>query len=789
MLNIIWGNIKIISVMIIIMFAINSIPRSLYNSLKIRFSCTKFGKNLIETPIPKLINSVIFPIFFIALCTALQQKYSIFDLGKSEDYLTLVISILTLYGILYTFLQFTVSHAQQNTNDKYWGRSITQGPLIRRLKFNVFNSSFFKILLIYSIIYPISSKVILSKWGNLGIYNGFLLDLWNVSVVIIYSLYVYLFIKSLNGIRILQSIQENRRSGLHLEIERVIAEEYQQVFAYSYKYNENYFLNKLLKELHYLEKNEQNEMIMHIINTVTSSFYERNPVSKLRKLSRILIRNINEYDYRPIYMYRMFTELFKGIEKENIEIDFENLLIIYTQAHDVIYQILIDSNKNESIIFEIVNIYSSHNSWFTQKYEGCTYFQLPSVIKKSICSYKDIELIHRYIKRTKGYEFIDKCNLFKLEKEERDFVKSYSRYIYTLLDCYKVYLDELNKDNYSEFWRLFDSYKRREVPNQERDYIKYISSIIYKYIIQLEYEENNKRFIRVLLGKLEYKYKVAFIFYNMLYTGPSWEWKSEILYFRQIIESSWDNANITDDDVVKFVCNKIKSSNIGHRIEPELVKWIIQHIEINKLTEEIVEKCSSDKYISYATLLKLNFIFLERRSYYPINFYNSDFNHAELNGWNWETDFFREMLKTPHILKEGYFSQHLFSFCKKVSYSKDYFVIENDFKVFFINPYFNISENEFDELVENGSREGIIEFLILNLYKSDYRYLLEGNRANQFFTRVEKIIDRKNKSVEDYVMELVLQTNSIVDNGLAIPMTKQHTIIKLIKNFFDSQVC
>src|SRR5699024_11824537 len=40
-----------------------------------------------------------------------------------ENPLTLVIAILTIYGILYAFIQFAIGYANQKESDKYWGRS------------------------------------------------------------------------------------------------------------------------------------------------------------------------------------------------------------------------------------------------------------------------------------------------------------------------------------------------------------------------------------------------------------------------------------------------------------------------------------------------------------------------------------------------------------------------------------------------------------------------------------------------------------------------------------------
>lgn len=98
----------------------------MYTRMNILLLNNRVGKYFFKTGIFKTIITVIFPLVVMALLVALQQNYDFIQFGNKDNYNALVISILTLYGILYTFLQFTIGYALQNKNDKYWGRSITK---------------------------------------------------------------------------------------------------------------------------------------------------------------------------------------------------------------------------------------------------------------------------------------------------------------------------------------------------------------------------------------------------------------------------------------------------------------------------------------------------------------------------------------------------------------------------------------------------------------------------------------------------------------------------------------
>lgn len=577
--------------------------------------------------------------------------------------------------------------------------------------------------------------------------------------------------------RVFYDIQEKRSSWLERNIKKSVAEEYQQIFEYSFKENSDYFLNVLFHEVKSLDKVEQIEMIMHVLNEVFS-LMEFIP-SRRNVMYKIFSRGEHEFNYRPFYLHNFFNRLYDKIEKSNIELDLRDLLVLYRLHDNVIFKSMASLHVDEEKLSdEFINVYSITSNWTND--EECTYFMLPSVLVNRISSCDDIEEIHQHVTKRIGFRAIQKTNkssATELKKYEKMLVKSYDTYLYALLEYYKNYVDELKHKEYSYFWGSHRSYDRTGIIDERT------SDIIYNYIIRMECTEKNKKYVVFLTEKLEFKYKVSMVFYHMLYTGPSWEWKREILFFRNIIDKIWVEESITDEHVLDFVCYKIKNSNIGHRIRGDLIRWVSHQVGIRRLNQEIIERCLSERYMSFAQLLKFIFIFSNNR-HCPMDFYNFDFKSIKNSyGWDWKINFLIEMTETPKLLGTKFISEHLNYFFKKISFTSEHFVIVNDFRVFFLNPFFKLSESQFNDLLDNHfPGKGIIEFLILHFNENDYKYLTEGTTAKSFLARVTEIINIENKPIKDYVEGLVSQANEC--RNLAVSVVQEAEIINGLQHIF-----
>ncbi|WP_238655907.1 hypothetical protein [Paenibacillus piscarius] len=737
----------------------------LFSRVENYFFRTKILKNAI-------INILLLVV--IALIVAFQQNYDLIQFGNKDNYNSLVISILTLYGILYAFLQFTIGYALQNKNDKYWGRSITKELFFNHLRSKIFNSTLFKVLFLYVVIYPSLSQEIHNLLYDFDIFNKFPKALWESSLLIIYVLYAYLFLRSLNIMRILYDIQERRSSWLERKIKRTVTEKYQQIFEYSIRESNGYFLDELFLELKSLDNAEKNQMLMHVIKEVFFSL--KLEQSRRGLLFKIFNRRKRELKYRPFNLHNFFTQLYKKIEKSNIELSLHDLLVIYRLHDNAIYTgIAILHIDEEELLDKLVCVYSNTKSWTNDE---CIYFKLPFIIVKSISSSDDIDEIHQHVTQRIGFKKIKKASKLKdeeLKEYEKQLFKSYDNYFYNILDQYKNYLDDIKNKQYSSFWgshRVCDN--TSSIDERTND-------IIYNYIIHMECTEKNKEYLEFLAGKIGFKYKASIVFYHLFYTGPSWEWKREVILFRSVISKIWIEESITDKEVLDFVCYKIDKSYIGHKIKEDLVRWVSQHVNIREIDNSVIEQCLSRPYISYAKLLKFIFIFSDNFNY-SIDFKDFDYSsiQSSYNG-EWGINFLQDIIETPKLLNERFFSDHLIQFSKVFSFSSDHFVIVNDFRVFLLNPFFILSETQFNDLFDNHyAGKGIVEFLVLHFNENEYKYLKEGTNAKSFCIRLKRIINDNNKSVKEYVESLVCKANEC--RNLAVSVIQEAEIINELQN-------
>ncbi|RCX18598.1 hypothetical protein DFP94_106132 [Fontibacillus phaseoli] len=781
MLKFIEDNIKLAFFVIITITIFNLFVRPIYTLIKFRFLNSKCRKLISKSIVLIFVRKVILPFGLISIFVAIQQKYSFIQFGAKENYNALVISILALYGILYTFLQFTISYALQSQQDKYWGQSITRMLFMERLGFGMFRSGVFKLLLIYAVVYPFLSRAILVIINRGHLNGSFAEAFWQVCIVVIYILYVHLFIRSLNGMKTMYSVQERRVTFLERKIEEEVIENYKQLLDLSYEdRTSQFFLKSLFRDLDKLPKEEQSKMLMGVLRGVFDSNthnlgYEWVMVNKFPLLQKK--RDI----YTPHYLHKFFNDLYYEIDNRDIELNIRDLLMIY-ELHDKSVSATLNefhSEQDDSFINKLVKVYSTHND---RIFDECTYFEVPAIIIKSLSSYEDIELLHQNMIHRKGFVVIEKVERskeFQMNHYEKKLVSSYDRYLTNLLDYYKSYVDELKKRAYSRFWKSLRSNFNKVYMNE------CLSAFIYEYIIDLEYTDQNKKYVNFMVKQLDYKYRVSIIFYHLLYPSTSWKWQSDVPFLKEIATSNQQNEVFTSD-LVDFVCHTIKNiGNIGHKIEDDLIRWIFHHRKIKNLNEIIVNECLS-KNMTYVKLIEFNYIFSDYR-YYLTGFYDFDFSKIHsLTHQDWTIDFLRDVLRTPHLLNIEFFSSHLLLFCENICYLKRHLVFENDFRIFFINRFFKFSEREFNALLNNNYLcDGIIEFLVLHLSDKEYEYLINnGEHSRRYALRVKEIIYRKNVTINDYISQLVGQANECRKH--AIPVMKEGEILDRLQSLLKA---
>lgn len=732
-------------------------------------------------------------IYTVLVClTTLQQLYPFINLGQEENYISLIIGILTLYGVFYVFIQFAISYASQNDNDKHWGSSKTKFLLTENTEYKLFNSNTFKFIFAFSLMFPFLKEITIFNIGLLSLYENFVISLWNVSILSIYVLYILLFIKSLFIMNRFFSIQEKHSYShyyLNDRIEREIKEGY-TTFLFESKGNHEYFIKSLIKKVDSIDKNEKADMLYGVLNYSIDEikWLQKIYIQKINKGRKINKRVINKFSDETNSLMYIFVYLWKHLEKRKVELDFDRLLNVYRNQDNVLFnQIYIYSLGDVEKLAQDINMFYNH-SMYNSYGRKSSYFKVPKIIWDSINSYDLLIKLNDYIyekeatKKVIG-KYLDNSKVYEFTSDEKKLIYSYNDYLEKLLNKLKTFQEKLQKD---DLIYLFGTYSFNK---KELELNTIIQKRIYTYIIRQEYSDLDKEYIKFLLKEIDYKYTLAFTFYIMLYTGssPYSKWKGDILFLRKINNNYYYDEKIDSDKNIEFICKTISERNIGYKISDDLIIWIIKNLR-NKLNENIIQRCIDDPYMNYAKFLKFKYIFKKDNSFY-ISFSDVNVDDFEVSDCSdWRLIFLRDILKTPNLLKTKFFSMHQYKFYKKILQPKLPKEIFNtqDFRMFYINPYFSLNEEQFLQLIEeyNFIRKGLFEFLILKLENEQYNYLILHNKIQEIFTKkVKRIIDSSNKSLKDYIDNLANRANECSEDTISEFM-KERIIFILKKSIY-----
>ncbi len=796
MIRIFINNFEVIFLTVIVFIFINLVLRKFSFEIRWRWKNSWLGKFSSLSTIIWL--ALVYSI--LALVVSLQQTYNFINLGKAENYGSLVIGILTLYGIFYTFIQFAIGYASQSEKDKHWGRSKAKALLTGYIEYKLFLSANFKLLLVFCSIYPIlkiNQKASHTIWifisSIIKIEKNFLVSIWAASIFCIYILYILLFVKSLMVMRKLFESQEHGDYSSIRNIEYNTIKSYQNLFCdyfnnkKEYYQKDNYFMELLIDDLNAARPEEKKIMLKAIVEESVYKYIsqQRLLINKIKQGIKLSEKVIDQYQFKSKFLAGFFKELFSYIDRAKVDFNFVELLSFFELQDKVLYnQIFIFSSANyKEIIDGIISVYEDDDSWTHNK--DTIYFHVPDLIWNKVDTYDKMQkLSHCILERNSFKALFEKYykNLESTEytKNEKKLLDEYDDYICRVIDKCKEFQNDFNMDTNLNLFKalIYDQGKKKIEP--------VIQEKIYHYIKSLEYNESNKLYIEVLIKKLEYKYILTIIFYFMLYTGGGTisKWKNDVLFLKNINSSFYYDNKINSEENINFVSFMIKESYIGNRISRELITWILNHINSN-LTTDVIQACNKQDYMSYARFLKFKYIFETYGHFYP-NFSNIDLDSVKVEGWSdWRVSYLREMLETPTLLKEEFFSTHQFRFSQQVLKSCLHKHINEtqDFRLFYINMVFSLSENQFISMTKENSfmMKGITDFLILKLDDKSYEYLVSNYEVSSIFIKnVKCYMDLDNKSVKNYINELIDKANECSKNILPI-ITKNRIIVRLQK--------
>ena len=789
-------NISIIFMCTIIVYLLFIVIDKKMTRLRFRFKERDFELKYptINSIIKLLIGYITIILLFIF--TVLQQKKQFLRIPLNCDPIVLTVAIYTMYGIFVSFIQFLISYSSTNNRDLYWGRSKTKLIIMDSMEYRVFNSTLFRMLLLYLSAYSIldfKKVLLLSK------YHNYADSLFYVSITIIIIEFIVLFIKGLMISNVLFYVQEDG-DRINTQIKRNIFNEYQLVFNDSIKSHDYDFIKILFADLSNIEKSQRGEMIYSVLCHVYSWYqwvWESKDKKMLVSLEKIFQRSGKQNSYYKLASLRLINSNFwNQYGQSKLELPFEKLLKIYTKQQDLMFHFIqkeSGGDKEEfSSMFEAV--YKADNTLLNE----IKFFDFPEAVWKAISSQKDIislcdsarnfQMMERLYHAFESNDYccteslreiiIERyCNfIIKVLKKEKELVLQMDgRNIEYSLDIKSWKEDKENCDQIQkgDTYKIYIDFRE--------DLKRALKNKLLHYFIELENNELNQNFIKKLSGFMEVKYIMFFICYRILYTGPDYyKWKEEILFFKELISSRYYADKILSKQNVDFVAKAIADDNIGHighRIKVDLINWIFHNIN-SQVNENLVKECSEREYLSLAIFISFKYIFKEE--YYYSTLEDTNFLNDEIR-----LQFINEISKIKGVMKEKYFIEVLYSIFgyQKDQIGIDKLMLNGNFEMFmvvsnFINMKKVIEYISINEWIVN---DGVLKFLLIKLSEFEYQNFLSSldtkvqqNLARQY----ERMLPQSYKTVDEYIDDLCIRASYLGDD---IPQHRKDKAINILR--------
>ena len=794
-------NISIIFICTIVVYFLFIVIDKKMTRIRFRFRERDFA--LKYPTISSILNLLIgyITIILLFIFTVLQEKTRFIRIPLNCDPIVLTVAIYTMYGIFVSFIQFLISYSSTNNRDLYWGKSKTKLIIMDSIEYRIFNSTLFRMLLLYLSVYSILDY---KKMFLLSKYFGYADSLFYVSITIIMMEFIILFIRGLMISNVLFYVQEDG-DRITTQIERNIFNEYRLLFNESIKSNDYDFVEIIFSELFNIEKSQRGEMIYSVLCHVYSWYkwiWENQDKKILVSLEKILKRSEKQNSYYKLASLRSINSNFwNQYEQSELELPFEKLLKIYTKQEDLMFHFIQKESRGDKEKFSSMfkTVYETDNT----SSDEIKFFCFPAAVWKALSSQKDIISLCDSARNLQMMEMLyhsieinDYCCTESLREK---VIELYCDFIIKVLDKEKEIILQMDNrkiaytldiKSWKEDKKNCDQIQRRDTSkvyiNFREELKKSLKDKLIYYFIELENNELNQSFIKKLGEFMEVKYIMFFISYRILYTGPDYsKWKEEILFFKDLISTRYYEDKIYGEQNVNFVAKAIVDDNIGHighRISSDLIKWIFHNIN-SPINENIVKECSERKYLSLAIFISFKYIFKDGNIYYSPS-EDANFLNDEIR-----IQFINEISKIRGVMGEKYFIEVLYFIYgyQKNQIEVDKLIPNGNFEMFmivsnFINMKMMMEYINTHEWIRN---DGVYKFLLIKFSEFEYQKLLSSldsevqqNLARQY----ERMLSQSLKTVDEYVDDLCVRASIL---GNEIPQHRKDKAINILRTLIS----
>lgn len=774
---------------------------------RIRFRFTERDFALKYPKISFIINLLIGYIALILLfiSTIIQEKTNFIRIPLDCDPIVLTVAIYSMYGIFVAFIQFLIGYSATNNRDIYWGKSKTKLILMDSIEYRVFNSTCFRMLLLYLSVYSILDT---KKISLLNQYQSYADSLYYVTIAIIIMEFIVLFIKGLMISNVLFYVQED---GYRItkQIKKKIYNAHQFVFNETIKSNDYDFVETLFGDLSNIDKSQRGEMIYSVLCHVYSWYqrvWENQDKKILVLLEKMFKRSEKQNSYYKLASLRLINlDFWNQYERNELELPFEKLLKIYIKQEALMFHFIQQESGGDkekfSSMFETV--YENDNTYLDE----IKFFDLPAAIWKAISSQKDIISLcglARNLQIMKMlYHSIESSDYYCTEALREKIIELYCNFIIKVLKNEKEIVlqmdnrkieDTIDIKSWTEVKKNHSQIQNEDSSklymNFREELNKSLKDKLMVYFIELENNELNQSLINKLSVFLEVKYIMFFITYRILYTGPDYsKWKREIYFFKNLISSRYYEDNICGKQNVAFVVKAIAEDGIGHidhRIKADLINWIFHNIINSQINENVVKECSEREYLSLAIFISFKYIFKEGNTYYS-SLEDTSFINDEI-----KIQFISEVSRIKGVMGEHYFFEVLYSILgyKKDKIAIDKLIINGNFETFMIvSDFINMKKiMEYISAHEWMGSNGVFNFLLIKFSEFEYQKLLPSIDAEvkqKLTEQYDRMLSQSNKSIDDYIDDLCIQASIL---GYEIPQHRKDKAIHILRTLIFGSI-
>lgn len=697
-------------------------------------------KNLITST--SFMNIVIFIALFL-IVVYVKNKNLIWEQDIS-NYITLTIAILTLYGIFFAFLQFLIGN--NSSENLHLGINKIEFAVLDKPIHKLVNLSVTKSVIISLIVTPIIAFVVSSP--SMRCSDEILLLLkstWEVCFLYLLILFGFILVQSLTSLFIIYDINTKQDKKIIDKIDKVILKE----ISPSMK-NKKFWI--------YFDKKSKNiddKDFFYFANLVYCNLLNYVYVNMPKK-----IKNYSEYRNKykmNLYDYLSWRWIFieKLVVKEKFTI--LEMEMIYLDRMD----------KKNSDLFKLC--LDNTNYLFAPFYD----------ILPKIKTYDDMITFIKLLQTCNYFNYTRNSKWSSIIKELFNSIKTnYSTVVNYSVEIELVSLKESRLDLEKMFLKEL-CYVNHENTIESKRFVKLILEVlgldcVYAFILQSILNDSGFEKITFTDEMFRPNYVGSILFQTTLndIRSEKTELENEINYFRQLYISGRDVKNFSRNseyehlsvaqncillsDSTSFerncilfiepnkenVLKLIKSTNIGHRINSDLINWILDDIDKN-VSNETIKKINDFEYINYFRFLKIKFIFSSIRG-------NDFFDMLTLEELNKDTinqityNYLYNIILNVELLNDDCMSSHHDAFIKKFennfTYILEHQLKENKYKNKHIILYFLKNDPEVKEYLlsekfvsKNESNKPVkiedyyMDFFIINFEDSDYLELLNKN--------------------------------------------------------------